>query len=130
MAYNEKYISKEMYDNAYVGMNMLYEGFVIGYGYAYTKAIVVQPSHWNGYNPTGRVYGAASHSCMIRVQMFDYSEEAIKLSKRGLFKNNVVVISVTEGMTLSHIAKYFDIPLDYLVSWNNIDNPNHLYIRQ
>ena len=83
MAYREKYISKEEYDNAYVNRSLLYEGFVIGHGYAYASAVVFQPSHWNGYCPDNNDYVGASFSTMGKAQLFDDYKHAVKLCFMG-----------------------------------------------
>lgn len=127
MAYKEIYISKETYENLHIARNVLYEGFVINYGYAYAKAVVIQPSHWNGYNPVPLVNEKASLSSLHRIQQFDDSIEARKLSLRGLFYNGEATIEVAENMNLSVIAELFDVTINDLVSWNNIKNENLIF---
>ena len=130
MAYREKYISKEEYDNAYVNRNLLYEGFVIGHGYAYASAVVFQPSHWNGYCPDNKDYAGALFSTMGKAQLFDDSKEAVKLSFRGLFMHGVATIIVEKNMTLSSIAEMFDVSVNDLANWNGIKNRNLIYAGQ
>lgn len=137
MTYNEVYITLKEYREKYLALGKLYEGFVIDYGYAYTKAKAFQPAHMNGYSPKiGRLYDYDSHYALGREQHIDTSIKARKLSLRGLFKLNVpfaknqAEITVKQGMTLSGIAAWFDVTVAELVDWNNIKDPNRIFVGQ
>lgn len=131
MAYRDKYITYERYQSEYKSLKKLYIGFVIGYGYCYTSGFAIQPLHMKGYSPSyGRLYGNDSHYILGERQIEDRSPEAVKLSLQGLFFNGEAVITVEQGMTLSYIARLFDVSVDELVRWNNIENPNKIYVGQ
>lgn len=137
MTCREVYITLEEYREKYLVMGKLYEGFVIDYGYAYTKAKAFQPAHMKGYSPIiGSLYGNDSHYALGRQQHIDTSIEMRKLSLRGLFKlnvpfaNNEAEITVRKGMTLSTIAALFDVTVADLVSWNKIKDPNRIFVGQ
>lgn len=137
MTYKEVYITLKEYREKYLALGKLYEGFVIDYGYAYTKAKAFQPAHMNGYSPTiGRLYNYDSHYALGREQHIDTSIKARKLSLRGLFKlhtpfaKNQAEITVKQGMTLSGIAAWFDVTVAELVDWNNIKDPNRIFVGQ
>ena len=137
MTYNEVYITLKEYREKYLALGKLYEGFVIDCGYAYTKAKAFQPAHMNGYSPKiGRLYDYDSHYALGREQHIDTSIKARKLSLRGLFKLNVpfaknqAEITVKQGMTLSGIAVWFDVTVAELVEWNNLKDPNRIFVGQ
>lgn len=137
MTHKEVYISLKEYREKYLALGKLYEGFVIGYGYAYTKAKAFQPAHMNGYSPTiGRLYDYDSHYALGREQHIDTSMQARKLSLKGLFKlnapfaKNQAEIIIKQGMTLSGIAAWFDVTVAELVEWNNIKDPNRIFVGQ
>ncbi|MCC8171541.1 MAG: LysM peptidoglycan-binding domain-containing protein [Parabacteroides sp.] len=62
--------------------------------------------------------------------MEETTPETVKLSLRGLFKDGKAVVTVVPGITLSAIAALFDVTVDELVQWNNIDNPNKITVGQ
>lgn len=131
MERNKVYKTINEYQREYVDLDQPYHGYVIGYGYVYCQCCVVQPPHWNGYSPTvGRLYGDESHSTMFHQRVWDISEEAKKESLRGLFVNGKAVITVPKGITLIHIAELFDVAVEDLVRWNNIENPDKIMVGQ
>lgn len=130
MAYLENYITLDEYV-AKRSSGMHYTGFVIGYGYIWMKSSVLMPPNQHGYNAT---WTDMPVSLAHNIVYYDYVEEttpeAVKHSLRGLFKDGKAVITVVPGITLSAIAALFDVTVDDLVRWNNIENPDKITVGQ
>ena len=132
MAYKEQYITYNEYLNSYkLSFTGLYEGFVIGYGYVYPKSGYCYPDHWKGYASESQNIPANETCC---VGFWQYEEEisikTIKLSLRGLFKNDGIKIKIKSGWTLSYIATVFNVTVDELILWNKIKNPDNILANQ
>jgi LysM repeat protein len=83
------------------------------------------------FNPTsGQLYGDDSHTIIMEQQIEDRRPEAVKLSLNGLFENGKAVITVPQGVTLSHIAALFDVSVDEIARWNNLPDPNLIQVGQ
>lgn len=118
MAYKEIYITLDEYQAKYLGMGLLYEGFVIGYGYIYVSGFVIQPPHWNGYNPLpGRFYGEDAHCKMGNQLVEDRSEEAVILSLKPLrdeLENKIITKNPKDGTLVINLGmnRFVSFPED------------------
>lgn len=54
----------------------------------------------------------------------------VKPSENEEENNKVIIIRVVRGDTLSQIALDYDVSINDLVRWNNISNPNLIYVNQ
>lgn len=130
MNYISKYITQEEYFTKR-SWGTPYTGFVIGYGYISMRYRVVMPPNQYGYNATWtNLSSERTHGFFFTEYDEDRSAEAVKLSLRGLFKEGEAVITVTSGMTLSYIAALFDVTVADLAKWNNIKNPDKIWVGQ
>lgn len=77
--YKENYISFDEY-TALQQIDLNYEGFVIGVGYAYTLDISIAPPHMGIYNPPRFVPPGMDHYMYGRMQCLDTTQEAIAKS--------------------------------------------------
>lgn len=126
-----RYVSADVFLNKYFGRNKLYEGYVIGFGYVKIINRAIQPCHLNGFNPEVRMIPFEDTHFEIESKMeSDRSPAAVKQSLKPLFVNGETSITVGTGMTLSSIASFFGVTVDDLVRWNNIENPDKIYVGQ
>ena len=126
-----RYVSADVFLNKYFGKNKLYEGYVIGFGYVKVINRAIQPCHLNGFNPEVRMIPYEDTHFDIEAKMeSDRSSAAVKQSLKPLFVNGETSITVGAGMTLSSIAAFFGVTVDDLVRWNNIGNPDKIYVGQ
>lgn len=127
----ERYISLDVFVGKYLGTNNLFQGYVIGYGYVKIVQRVISPSHLNGQSSeTPMVSLGESSFTLVSEMRPDQSPEAIKKSLKGLFVNGQATITVKAGMTLSGIASLFNVTVDELMRWNNIENPDKIVVGQ
>lgn len=62
---------------------------------------------------------------------YNYQEIQNEVNKLLNSNNsNIIYYTVKKGDTLSEIAKKYNTPINKLISWNNIKNPNLIYIGQ
>lgn len=126
-----RYVSTDIFINKYFGRNKLFEGYVIGFGYVKVINIAIQPSHLNGFSPeTGMIPYEDTHFEIGSKMESDRSPAAIKQSLKGLFVNGETVITVETGMTLSGIASLFNVAVDDLIRWNQIETPDKISVGQ
>lgn len=126
-----RYVSADVFVNKYIGGNKIFEGYVIGFGYVKVINIAIQPPHLNGFSPEVRnIPYEESHFEIDSKMEADRSLAAVKQSLRGLFINGKTSITVESGMTLSGIASLFNVTVDDLVRWNNIENPDKISVGQ
>lgn len=126
-----RYVSADVFLNKYFGRNKLYEGYVIGFGYVRVINRAIQPCHLNGFSPEVRMIPYEDTHFEIESKMeSDRSPAAIKQSLKPLFVNGKTSITVGVGMTLSGIASFFGVTVDDLVRWNDIENPDKIYVGQ
>lgn len=131
MKYIEQYITYDEYVDKYLDKEKPYEGFIIGYGYAYFTYGLSMPTHLYGYNPTTSNPSLdESHHNVFLQQIEECTLETVKLSYRGLFKDSVAEYIVKPGDTLGMIAYLFDVTVDDLVKWNNITNADTIVVGQ
>lgn len=63
-------------------------------------------------------------------RLVDTSNEAVKQSWQGLFENDVAEFFVTEGMTFKKIASIFDVTVQDILSLNDINDQEKIYVGQ
>ena len=59
-----------------------------------------------------------------------YDYNTVQQEVNRILSNNKVYYKVVSGDTLSKIAKKYGTTVNQLVSWNNIKNPNLIYVGQ
>lgn len=108
----------------------LYEGFVIGLGYAFRYPYVLRPTNFNGYSFPVKTSLSIDSFILIQDQYVDNSPEMVERSLKGLFPLDQKLYVVKKGDTLSSIAEQYAISVDSLIIWNNLPNTNHVQIGQ
>ena len=63
-------------------------------------------------------------------RLVDTSNEAVKQSWQGLFENDVAEFFVTEGMIFKKIASIFDVTVQDILSLNDINDQEKIYVGQ
>ena len=108
----------------------LYEGFVIGAGYAYVYTVYEMPGNLNGFGHFTNDYPENNRYSGFRVQLIDSSQDMVALSLQAHTSGTFFEHTVVRGETLSSIAQDFGIHMGDLVRWNNIANPNKITVGQ
>lgn len=125
------YVSSDVFVNKYFDSGILFKGYVIGYGYVELTYKSVPPSDLNGWRGRKREVSHEFDYFDISSKMeSDRSLDAIKKSLKGLFVDGQTTITVKAGMTLTGIASLFDVTVDELVRWNDIENPDKIVVGQ
>ncbi|MCD8031679.1 MAG: LysM peptidoglycan-binding domain-containing protein [Bacteroides sp.] len=104
----------------------LYEGFVIGEGYAYINYLYQYPAVFNGSADVRD--SSLSDYCFtgFRKQEIDRSAEMIELSLRAHMSGEYAEYTVKRNDTLTSISRDLCVTVDELVVWNNIKDPNRI----
>lgn len=98
-----------------------YEGYVIGWGYAYLHTVVINPPNLNGYSRVGRVDHNENHFRVLHRQVVDDSPEMVEESYGVNHKGRAVFYTVKRGDTLTSIAREHGATADALAVWNRLD---------
>jgi len=122
--YREVYITRNSFE-IMQDTNQMYEGFVIGLGYAYVGTKVISPlcvlDYFRpfGVPPEGNVFSS------IRYQDFDDSPEMVEISLRGATEQ---FHTVKQGDTLSALARKYKVTVNNLVNWNGIADRDKIFV--
>lgn len=108
----------------------LYEGFVIGLGYAFRCPYVLRPTNFNGYSCPIKMSLPIDSFVLIQNQYVDNSPEMVERSLKGIFPFDQRLYIVKKGDTLDSIAKQNAVSVDSLIMWNNLPSNNHIQIGQ
>lgn len=112
------------------GMGQIYEGFVIGLGYAFRYSSLVNPPNLNGYLHAENIPSQVNRFTLIRDQYVDNSPEMIERSVNGITANGAKLYTVQKGDTLSSISKQYRVSVDCLIKWNKIKKPDEIQVGQ
>jgi len=123
------YITREIFES-YLAYGRLYEGFVIGVGYAYIESKFMQPPNANGYVLRNDVEYSQNQFGIIKLQCLDSSLQMVELSVRAQTSGTFAPYMVYSGDSLSIIAKRLGTTVEDIVRWNGIKNPNSIYYGQ
>lgn len=111
--YNKKYITKEEFENMILTQR-LYEGYVIGVGYAYCETDVMPPTHLHGSTIVwGNRPTSYTHFLLATKQCFDTSPGEVLRSLRLTPENfsDVLVVNTDKGTNVNMgNGKIFFIP--------------------
>ena len=133
MAYIYRYITQGEYEVNYMQFHKFYEGFVIGYGYVYPTWISINTHTLSDCHSDSEYLPQPSDDNYFKSVLrhgADRSRDAVKLSLRGLFKNGEAFVIVSHKDTLSQIASLFDVTVDELVLWNDIEDADYIRVGQ
>lgn len=109
---------------ALVETGRLYEGFVIGVGYAYLYSDVSPAGNLNGFgNYTNDPPEHNRHS-IAYYQVIDTSPKMIELSLRKDMKGEIFVVKIKRGDTLAGISQTLGVSVEQLAKWNGLNNLN------
>lgn len=103
---------------ARVQLGQLFEGYVIGWGKAYKRKVVIMPNNQNGYNPVPIERCEDSFCKSYDVQEMDLSLEMIRQSWEGAAVNGEVVHIVKSGETLKSISELYNMTEENLKRLN------------
>lgn len=112
------------------GMGRLYEGFVIGLGYAFRYSSSVNPPSFNGYSHVDDVPPQLNRFRLIKHQYVDNSPEMIELSIIGITSEGAKIYTVRQGDTLITIAQEYRASVENLIKWNKISSSDQLQVGQ
>ncbi|MDR1198769.1 MAG: LysM peptidoglycan-binding domain-containing protein [Prevotellaceae bacterium] len=107
----------------------LYEGFVIGLGYAFVDTDAIPPPNLRGYTYVRDVPPAMNLFTLVRFQFVDNSPEMVEMSKKGTMQK-AEYHTVRQGDTLSALASKYGVKVSDIVKWNNIADPNKIEVGQ
>lgn len=134
--YVDRYITKEEFE-AFCATRRLYEGFVIGMGYAYCETHVITPTHLHGSGSLpvwGNRPAAYTHNIIAHDQCLDSSHYAIFRSLRLTPDDftKVLVGQTNHGTTVNMgNGKAFSIPsaANHRIEIDIADNGHEMAIR-
>lgn len=108
----------------------LYEGFVIGEGYAYVHNVYQMPGNLNGFGHFTDNYPEHNRYQGFYVQKIETTSEMIRLSLQSQTLEDFVEIKIQKGDTLCGLAQELGVTVDDLIKWNNIADRNTIIAGQ
>ena len=108
----------------------IYEGFVIGLGYAFKHSSLINPPYFNGYLHTEYIPAQVNRFSLVRNQYVDNSPEMIERSINGSTSNGEKLYIVQKDDTLLGISKQCGVSMDSLIKWNKLKDPNKIQVGQ
>jgi|GEM_PF-6039600 len=111
---------------SYLECGRLYEGFVIGLGYAYIRSKYTQPPNIKGSTRYNDIGYNQNQFGIVKFQCLDSSPPMVVYSFKVHTSCAFAPYTVCIGDTLSTIAENIGVTVDDIIQWNGIRNPNFI----